>query len=247
MTSSQPPLQPAAAGGHPYRATLLAFAAAYVDTCGFIGLFGLFTAHVTGNFVLIGAELVARHVDILTKLSALPVFIASVMLAAQCEVVMKRRAMAATTWLLGCEALLIGLAALAPRLLGAPHHADDAPSVVVGFLLIAAIGAQNALMRTSLAGPVQTTVMTGNVSQLAIDGLAMATGRADATTRSRVTQAWPVVAAFTAGSALGATAYAWLGFDSLWGAAATVASAAWLVHDDEAPRLTQRAGPPSVI
>lgn len=62
------------------RGGLLAFAAAYVDTVGFIGLFGLFTAHVTGNFVLIGAELVNRHTDMLVKLSDLTVFVLSVAL-----------------------------------------------------------------------------------------------------------------------------------------------------------------------
>jgi uncharacterized membrane protein YoaK (UPF0700 family) len=208
------------------RSALLALAAAYVDTCGFIGLFGLFTAHVTGNFVLIGADLVHRHVDIVVKSLALPVFIVSVLLAAQAEVLMRRRAMAATTWLLGVESLLIAIAALAPRLIGLPRHPDDAPSVLIGFLLITAVGVQNALMRTSLAGPVQTTVMTGNVTQLSIDLLAIATGRADVVVRTRAVSSWPVVAAFALGSALGAAAYAWLGFDCLWLASALVACAA---------------------
>lgn len=223
------------------RPALLALAAAYVDTCGFIGLFGLFTAHVTGNFVLIGAELVNRHADILTKSLALPVFIASVVLANQAEVMMRRRGVAATTWLLGVQSVLIALAALAPRWTGLPHQPDDMPSVVVGFLLIAAIGVQNALMRTSLAGPVQTTVMTGNVTQLTIDLLALATGRADAGARTRAAASWPVVVAFAAGSALGAAGYAWLGFDCLWLACVLVASAAWLVHRQEPKETTARS------
>ena len=225
------------------RPALLALAAAYVDTCGFIGLFGLFTAHVTGNFVLIGAELVNRHADILTKLMALPVFVVSVVLANQAEVFMRRRGVAATTWLLGVESALIALAALAPRWVGLPRQADDAPSVVVGFLLIAAIGVQNALMRTSLASPVQTTVMTGNVTQLTIDLLAVATDRADASTRTRAATSWPVVVAFAVGSALGAAGYAWLRFDCLWLACVLVASAAWLVRREE-PKQT---GPRSAI
>ena len=36
---------------------LLSFTAGYVDTAGFLALQGLFTAHVTGNFVTLGASL----------------------------------------------------------------------------------------------------------------------------------------------------------------------------------------------
>lgn len=208
------------------RGALLALAAAFVDTCGFIGLFGLFTAHVTGNFVLIGAELVSRHEEILTKLLALPVFLFTVVLTAQAEVMLKRHDRAAVAWLLGVEAAIVATAAATAGLLPAPGHADDALTMTIGFLLIAAMGVQNALMRTGLAGPVQTTVMTGNVTQVAIDLLSRAAGRADAATRARLANAWPAILAFASGSALGAAGYAWVGFTCLWGAAVLVFAAA---------------------
>src|SRR5206468_13135064 len=56
----------------------LSFIAGYVDTAVFVGLFGLFTAHVTGNFVLIGSELVHRRPDVWPKLLAFPVFVVAV-------------------------------------------------------------------------------------------------------------------------------------------------------------------------
>jgi uncharacterized membrane protein YoaK (UPF0700 family) len=39
-------------------AALLSFNGGFVDTVGFLGLSGLFVAHVTGNFVTLGAALV---------------------------------------------------------------------------------------------------------------------------------------------------------------------------------------------
>jgi hypothetical protein len=56
----------------------LAFVAGFVDTCGFVALAGLFSAHVTGNFVLLGASLVLPHAGELAKLLALPVFVVAV-------------------------------------------------------------------------------------------------------------------------------------------------------------------------
>ena len=52
----------------------LSLNAGYVDTAGFLALQGLFTAHVTGNFVTLGAALVTGSSGILAKLLALPVF-----------------------------------------------------------------------------------------------------------------------------------------------------------------------------
>jgi uncharacterized membrane protein YoaK (UPF0700 family) len=54
--------------------TLLSFNGGYVDTVGYLSLQGLFTAHVTGNFVTIGAALVFGTSGLVAKLLALPVF-----------------------------------------------------------------------------------------------------------------------------------------------------------------------------
>ena len=60
------------------RGTTLSFLAGYVDTLGFVALHGLFTAHVTGNFVLLGREVVAPGHDVVLKLLAFPAFIGGV-------------------------------------------------------------------------------------------------------------------------------------------------------------------------
>ena len=53
---------------------LLSFNDGYLDTAGFLALQGLFPAHVTGNFVTLGATLVIGGSGALPKLLALPVF-----------------------------------------------------------------------------------------------------------------------------------------------------------------------------
>src|ERR1700742_1126982 len=53
---------------------LLSLNAGFVDTAGFLALQGLFTAHVTGNFVTLGAALVLGTSGALANLLALPVF-----------------------------------------------------------------------------------------------------------------------------------------------------------------------------
>src|SRR5882672_394828 len=57
---------------------LQALIAGFVDTCGFVALFGLFTAHVTGNLVLIGAAIAEYHGGLIGKLLALPIFVLAV-------------------------------------------------------------------------------------------------------------------------------------------------------------------------
>ena len=63
----------------------LSFVAGFVDTFAVVALFLLFAAHVTGNFVVIGAELVKSAPGVVAKLLTLPVFMVTI--AAVCVVV----------------------------------------------------------------------------------------------------------------------------------------------------------------
>jgi uncharacterized membrane protein YoaK (UPF0700 family) len=54
---------------------LLSFNAGFVDTTGFLGLQGLFLAHITGNFVTLAATLVMGTHGVLAKVLVLPEFV----------------------------------------------------------------------------------------------------------------------------------------------------------------------------
>ena len=202
--------------------TLLGFVAAFVDTCGFIGLFGVFTAHVTGNFVLIGAALVYGHGDLLAKLLVLPMFMVAVaatyFASVWCE---RRRAPLVGPGLL-CEAVLL-LATIATAWSGGGLKDAATPlSLVAALLLAAAMGLQNGLNRLAYPRLPPTTVMTGNVTQIVIDLMTLAFAGRDAPGAARraesvqrVRHLLPLIIAFTLGAAGGAAGFAWLGFGCL--------------------------------
>jgi uncharacterized membrane protein YoaK (UPF0700 family) len=62
-------------------AATLSWVAGYIDTAGFLGLNGLFTAHITGNLAVAGAELAgAREQTVWVRLAVIPIFIAAVVI-----------------------------------------------------------------------------------------------------------------------------------------------------------------------
>jgi uncharacterized membrane protein YoaK (UPF0700 family) len=79
---------------------LLSFTAGYVDTAGFLALQGLFTAHVTGNFVTLGASLALGTSGAVAKLLALPVFCAVVIAVRILSSLLSRQARAGAAALL---------------------------------------------------------------------------------------------------------------------------------------------------
>ena len=69
----------------------LAFDAGFVDTAALITLTGLFTAHVIGNLILIGAELVSTSTGVFAKLLALPMIILAVSVTRLIALALERR------------------------------------------------------------------------------------------------------------------------------------------------------------
>jgi uncharacterized membrane protein YoaK (UPF0700 family) len=209
--------------GEPADSCLLSFVAGYVDTCVFVGVFGLFTAHVTGNFVLIGAELVHQNGDVLSKILALPVFILAVALTVKAVDALRRAGRAPVASLMYAEGALLVACVGVALALGAPASATAPSALVPGMLAAAAMGLQNGLMRLELASLPSTTVMTINVTQSAIDVVTMLSRRVDPATdaakrleaRQRFARMWPPIAAFTVGAAAGAGTYALVGLVAL--------------------------------
>ena len=147
-------------------ATLLAFLSGFVDTAAFIHMKGLFVAHVTGNFVLLGAALasggaIAGKGPEALQLAALPVFFVAAMLTGAIAARLSPdRSLAGIVW---SAMLLMLCVAGASAVLGSGPW--DAASAV---MLIAAMGMLNAAHRLNPAMGPPFAVMTGNVAALAI-------------------------------------------------------------------------------
>lgn len=193
----------------------LAFVAGYIDVVGFIALFGLFTAHVTGNFVMIGVQLVAStHVGVLAKLLALPVFVAVVAMV-KLAVQGFSRAGRRPLRLLMCVQTLLLLGFMIVGLVAQPILSADAPlAILSGMFGVAALAIQNAVGRLVLADLAPTTIMTGNTTQIVIDMVELASGNSgdDKAARTRLKKMIPALAAFAVGAVFGGFAYHWGGF-----------------------------------
>jgi len=196
-------------------AATLAFVAGFVDTLGFVALFGLFTAHVTGNFVLIGSELVHPTHGVLIKLLAFPAFIAGVVATRLLVSAREGSGRDPQRLLFRLQALLLaGFMGLG--LAAGPHPAPHATlAILAGAMGAMAMGMQNAASRLVLTQLSPTTVMTGNVTQLIIDLVDWVREPSAPAVRERLNKfGWPILA-FGCGALGGAALFQTVGFAAL--------------------------------
>ena len=213
---------------------LLSIVAGYVDSCTFLGLFGLFVAQVTGSYVAAGAQIARGEKGVLLTIFAIPIFLlAGAATTLLVEVVDERRG-SPLAWSLGLEGALL-TAFFLVGVTGSPFAAPDAPlAVSAGLFGLLAMGVQSALVQLLMRGTPSTNVMTTNTTQIAILATRTALGwrarrRASndaaaaqfASIRDRLTAVLLVSAGFLLGTIGGALAYAALG---LWCLLAPIAA-----------------------
>jgi len=185
----------------------LGFIAGYVDTLGFVALFGLFTAHVTGNFVLIGAELAQSGHGLLIKWLAFPAFIVAVALARLLARAYSRAPRNAQRPILALQLFFLAVCMTLGLIASPVRDADTLLPILTGIFGAAAMGVQNAASKLVWANLAPTTVMTGNVTQVIVDVVDLFCGERDLATRARLIKfVWPIVA-FGTGAIAGAFAY----------------------------------------
>jgi uncharacterized membrane protein YoaK (UPF0700 family) len=224
---------------------MLSIVAGYVDSCTYLGLFGVFVAQVTGSFVLAGTQFIKSEPGALAKLLAIPFFFFAGMAVTMLAHSMRERPRAALAWSLVVECILL-IGFLASCLAGMPFRGPDALEAIIALMFgMTAMGAQSAIVRLLMRGMPSTNVMTTNTTMLAISAAEMLLGyleRRNAGPRAGLNADYvqarrefavllPLALGFLAGTALGAIAYITVGLLCVLLAVLPVGSlAAWYMR-----------------
>jgi uncharacterized membrane protein YoaK (UPF0700 family) len=193
---------------------VLSVTAGSVDVIGFLGLGGLFTAHMTGNLVILATHIATGRAASLTHILSVPVFVAVLVLSRLLAAGLEETRHRSLRPLLALQLVLLSCF-LAVRVLERSGLDPDAPTAVAaGMLGVAAMAVQNALVQISLVGAPATTVMTTDITAFVMDVGTILLGRDPngvAFARTRASRTWPPIVGFILGCSLGALLQAAVG------------------------------------
>jgi uncharacterized membrane protein YoaK (UPF0700 family) len=197
--------------------SLLSVVAGSTDVISFLGLAGLFTAHITGNLVLLAAHIVTGGEAGIAPMLSVPVFMAVLGIARLLASFLETFGIASLRPLLLLQFILLaGFLFLCEA--GASFDPHTTRGIAAGMFGVSAMAVQSTLVQISLKGAPSTAVMTTNVTRFMMDLGDVALGR-DLETRkkagTRAKHTWPAIAGFTLGCALGAACQARFGLWSL--------------------------------
>src|SRR5437588_9832221 len=187
---------------------ILSTTAGAVDVIGFLALGGLFTAHITGNVVIVAAHYVTGGFSQIGPLLAVPVFMVVMGLVTLASSAIARAGSYPLRPLLLLQtALLAGFLLLGVGF-GRFNDADSSMAVLAGMLGVSAMATQNVVGKLALKGAPSTAVMTTNITQLTVDLATLVRNGGDADelakARSRARITFPCIIGFVGGCAAGA-------------------------------------------
>jgi len=180
---------------------LLSTTAGAVDVIGFLALGGLFTAHITGNLVVLAAHYITGRFGEIAPLLSVPMFVVVLGVVTLTFVAKPIRFVRRALLVLQAVTLAAFLGFGAG--FGPFENPDSGMAVFVGMLGVASMAIQNALVRLALPGAPSTAVMTTDVTQLTVDLATLVRGQSEQTELPRVRHRADLTAVSVFGFAIG--------------------------------------------
>ncbi|MBV9289169.1 MAG: DUF1275 domain-containing protein [Hyphomicrobiales bacterium] len=206
MTEAGPsPASPEA--GLKLMTAVLSLIAGSMDAIGFLGLGGLFTAHITGNLVILAAHVAAGGTAQAAPMLSVPVFMAALLLARLLAGILEKMGRNSLRPLLLLQLLSLAGCLAVCGTLGSGFDANGATATLAGMTAVCALGIQNALVQVSLHGVPATAVVTTNLARFTTDIGTILLGEGPDTVaqaRRRADRLWPSIAGFVVGCSIGA-------------------------------------------
>lgn len=144
--------------------TLLSVIAGSVDLIGFLTLGNIFTAHITGNLVVIAAVLVRGGPLNLAQVLAIPVFILAVAAVWLLARVSGRGGPDLARLLLLIQFLLLAGVLIFSIITNPSAKPHGLMAGIAAMIAVSAMACQFALLRLTVPGTPSTAVMTGNLT-----------------------------------------------------------------------------------
>lgn len=196
-----------------YVTLLLTMIAGYCDTVTFVAADSIFSAHVTGNFIVFAYQIIkGSDAHAWIKLLTFPIFIFAVIVGGRIALKSVNR-----YTILFWEGIILVLCGAASYVFGYLEIFSEWAMYIVAMTTVFAMGLQNAfgkLFAKETHGP--TTMMTGNVTQASLDlGNLIKNGTNDADSLLSFKKQLVTIFGFLIGCFLGAVAGKFFGLGTL--------------------------------
>jgi len=196
-----------------YVTLLLTMIAGFCDTVTFVAADSIFSAHVTGNFIVFAYQIVkGSDLHAWVKLLTFPVFIFAVIVGGRIALRVTNR-----YTILFWEGIILILSGIASYVFGYLNIFSEWTLYAVAMTTVFAMGLQNAfgkLYAKETHGP--TTMMTGNVTQASLDlGNLLKNGLKDVDVLLSFKKQLVTICGFLVGCFLGAVAGKYFGLGTL--------------------------------